>query len=40
MEMAMADLKSATRAKHIVLAEGVEDGVGQMLRDNELLIEI
>jgi len=36
----MVDLKSATRAKQIVLEEGAEDGGSQMLKDNELLIEV
>ena len=40
LEMAMVDLKSATRAKQIVLEEGAEDGGSQMLKDNELLIEV
>lgn len=40
LQIAMVDLKSATRAKHIVLVEGAENGVDQMLKDNELLIEV
>ena len=40
LEMAMVDLKSATRAKQIVLEEGAEGGGGQILKASELLIEV